>query len=144
MTRHTPTYAEQRTGHTTFARNSDHDADLCDVSPRSGPHRLAPGVTSSARFSRSLDLTQGRPTGFGCPFTLWADFTQGATQCQGQPMTRKDYKAIAEAIHGEVMRQHSDAQRALEAVAYEIAGALVRNNANFDRDKFIVACGVRS
>ena len=64
-------------------------------------------------------------------------------------MTRKDYELIAEAIKdvglfyhldGEPMR--SDAEVVLYSVAMELARELRAENARFDRQRFLTACGL--
>lgn len=54
-------------------------------------------------------------------------------------MTRKDYVAIAEAI----ALYGSDTED-VRAVAHAIASVMAADNPNFDRARFLDACGVRA
>jgi hypothetical protein len=63
-------------------------------------------------------------------------------------LTRKHFKAIAQALRDE--RDHwyesrpdryLDATDALDAVAERLAGVLAHENSNFDRERFLAACG---
>lgn len=56
-------------------------------------------------------------------------------------MTRKDYVAIAAAIKPLMDARHTD-RHVVECVAQNIAMALQRDNARFDKDRFLAACGV--
>jgi hypothetical protein len=59
-------------------------------------------------------------------------------------MSRKDYVAIAEAIR-EAKRETAEtlgSSYVLRLAAEEIARALKRDNARFDRERFLTACGV--
>lgn len=62
-------------------------------------------------------------------------------------MTRKDYVKIAQvfALHMQVATEMgaSDQQETIEDLASEMAYMLQRDNAQFDRDKFLTACGVK-
>jgi len=53
-------------------------------------------------------------------------------------MTRKDYVAIANAIS--IESQFGDKATA-KAIAESLASVLKADNARFDKDKFITACG---
>ena len=55
-------------------------------------------------------------------------------------MTRKDYVAIAAAIKPLMDYRHTD-RHVVECVAQNIAMALQRDNARFDRERFLKACG---
>lgn len=62
-------------------------------------------------------------------------------------MTRKDYVLIAQvfALHMQVATEMGagDQQETIEDLASEMAHMLQRDNAQFDRDKFLTACGVK-
>ena len=62
-------------------------------------------------------------------------------------MTRKDYVKIAQvfALHMQVAAEMgaSDQQETIEDLASEMAYMLQRDNVQFDRDKFLTACGVK-
>jgi hypothetical protein len=55
-------------------------------------------------------------------------------------MTRKDYILIAQTIKG--LDECLD-EMSLEATASALAGALAGDNPNFDRERFLTACGVK-
>lgn len=66
-------------------------------------------------------------------------------------MTKKDYELIASAIEHELYgnRAHSEPNHAAECaitalicLANEIAERLEAQNPRFDRDRFLLACGV--
>lgn len=68
-------------------------------------------------------------------------------------MTRKDYIAIAAAIKDAMQTEaYEDARLAAPSgasyfafhVAVNIARVLAADNSRFDRDRFLVACGVQS
>lgn len=67
-------------------------------------------------------------------------------------MTRKDYVAIAQAIraarHDVTSKEPAESQVDMldgtSLSAEHIADALARDNARFDRARFIAACGVQS
>lgn len=63
-------------------------------------------------------------------------------------MTRKDYVAIAAAIHRTGMTvcigQPKAAEYALRLVATDIAATMAADNPRFDRARFLKACGVQS
>jgi hypothetical protein len=62
-------------------------------------------------------------------------------------MTRKDYVQIAQvfALHMQVANEMGagDQQEVIEDLAGDMAHMLHRDNPRFDRDKFLVACGVK-
>ena len=56
-------------------------------------------------------------------------------------MTRKDYKAIAEAIR--IARIHEQPeQSALPQLAEDLASIMASENPHFDRVRFLAACGL--
>jgi len=57
-------------------------------------------------------------------------------------MTRKDYILIAAAIKGANAAPGYTERNSF--VAYAIADALATDNARFDRERFLKACGVQS
>ena len=60
-------------------------------------------------------------------------------------MTRKDYRAIAEAIKAEVEYwegKNPQVTSALDSVAVKIANVMQNDNVRFDDTKFYIACGV--
>jgi len=59
-------------------------------------------------------------------------------------MSRKDYVAIAMAINEayKMSDYHPEARHDMERVAGNIARVFAANNPNFDRDRFMAACGV--
>jgi hypothetical protein len=59
-------------------------------------------------------------------------------------MTRKDYVAIAGVINEVVGAYGEEAHTmdALKAVAKDLCGILKADNSNFDRQRFLTACGV--
>lgn len=63
-------------------------------------------------------------------------------------MTRKDYVAIAAAIHRTGMAvnigQKKSAEYALKLAATDIAATMANDNPRFDRERFLKACGVQS
>lgn len=63
-------------------------------------------------------------------------------------MTRKDYVAIAAAIHRTGMARRIgkglDGERTLQLVAIDIAATMAADNPRFDRARFLKACGVQS
>lgn len=57
-------------------------------------------------------------------------------------MTRKHFEAIAEAISTERMWTSDPAKReAIESVAFGLAATFTQFNSNFDKGRFIEACG---
>ena len=56
-------------------------------------------------------------------------------------MTRKDYIAIAAVFK---VRKDRDNADALREIAYDLADVFKRDNPNFDRARFLAACGVQS
>jgi hypothetical protein len=63
-------------------------------------------------------------------------------------MTRKDYVMIADAIKGALnyekdFNQNEEGARVVKYVAHTIALSLQFDNPRFDRDRFLVACGVK-
>lgn len=63
-------------------------------------------------------------------------------------MARKDYVAIAAAIHRTGMAVNiggkKSAEYALKLAATDIAATMANNNPRFDRARFLKACGVQS
>ena len=63
-------------------------------------------------------------------------------------MHRKDYVAIAAAIHRTGMAANigkkKDSEETLRLAAIDIAGVMARDNPRFDRARFLKACGVQS
>lgn len=61
-------------------------------------------------------------------------------------MTRKDYVAIAAAIHNRALAfdvgAHIDGEAAVYMVARDLADVLANDNPRFDRARFLKACGV--
>jgi hypothetical protein len=60
-------------------------------------------------------------------------------------MTRKDYVLIAQTI-ADLMSDFNnggDDSVSLSLVAQELADTLAKDNPRFDRDRFLVACGVK-
>ncbi len=59
-------------------------------------------------------------------------------------MTRKDYELIAAAINeaAVIARAHAGKEPlAVRSTAHKIAGALAKDNARFDQERFMAACG---
>jgi hypothetical protein len=54
-------------------------------------------------------------------------------------MTRKDYVLIAETINALASEKYAN----MHIVASALADALAGDNPNFDRERFITACGVK-
>jgi hypothetical protein len=65
-------------------------------------------------------------------------------QQQGDTMTRKHYREIAEAIR--ITRNQCDGEGigAIAELAEELANIMKRDNANFKRELFLEACGIES
>lgn len=63
-------------------------------------------------------------------------------------MTRKDYVAIAAAIHRTGMAitigPKKSAEYTLKLAASDIAATMANDNPRFDRERFLKACGVQS
>lgn len=63
-------------------------------------------------------------------------------------MTRKDYVAIAAAIHRTGMAitigPRKSAEYALKLAATDIAATMAQDNPRFDRARFLTACGIES
>ena len=60
-------------------------------------------------------------------------------------MTRKDFQLIADVIKGQLSQTLSGHEIArLRALANDMANALATTNPNFDRDKFLAACGAQA
>ena len=63
-------------------------------------------------------------------------------------MTRKDYELIAKAIKTQVELSRTFDEKGEELavlnIARDLADALTRENPRFDRDRFMVACGLMS
>ena len=63
-------------------------------------------------------------------------------------MTRKDYIAIAAAIHRTGMAvnigKKKSAEHAVRLAAIDLAATLAQDNPSFDRARFLAACGVQS
>lgn len=60
-------------------------------------------------------------------------------------MTKKDYIAIAAAIREQVDADANKGGHSItRAIADRIADACARDNARFDRGRFLAACGVQS
>jgi hypothetical protein len=63
-------------------------------------------------------------------------------------MTRKDYVAIAAAIHRTGMAvtigEKKTAEYAIRLAAFDIAATMANDNPRFDRARFLKACGVQS
>lgn len=59
-------------------------------------------------------------------------------------MTRKDYVAIAAAIHNAPWSDSMTAEATITAIAENIAEVMSRDNPRFDRERFLKACGVQS
>ena len=61
-------------------------------------------------------------------------------------MTRKDYVLIAEVIKTQIELSlkfdEDDSRYGAENIAYDLASKLSQDNPRFDRDRFLVACGV--
>lgn len=56
-------------------------------------------------------------------------------------MTRKHYKIIAEAMAESKPHLYPDSMQTWKATVETLAMYLQHNNANFDKDKFLEACG---
>lgn len=56
-------------------------------------------------------------------------------------MTKKDFELIANAIN-ELFLGHKNWSRSLEQVANKLAEKLAETNPRFNREKFLIACGV--
>jgi len=57
-------------------------------------------------------------------------------------MSRKDYEMVATAIRNSANRAVTAHDQAmLRILSREIAGAFAADNARFDRDRFLAACG---
>ena len=76
-----------------------------------------------------------------CPYSCTC---KKQPQQQGDNMTRKHYKEIAEAIR--IIRNQCDGEGigAIAELAEELANIMKRDNANFKRDLFLEACGIES
>ncbi len=60
-------------------------------------------------------------------------------------MSRKDYEAIAADIARSMDRTLSPhAEAVLRMLARDLAGTFEADNPRFDRDRFLVACGVKT
>ena len=59
-------------------------------------------------------------------------------------MTRKHFQAVAEAIRLEVkfLEADTDAHKAVRRVAQDLATVFKQANSNFDRQRFLEACGL--
>jgi hypothetical protein len=61
-------------------------------------------------------------------------------------MTRKDYVLIAEAIRTQIelssKYEEEESRAGAQNIAYDLAWKLYEDNPRFDRDRFLVACGV--
>ncbi len=57
-------------------------------------------------------------------------------------MTKKDYVAIAAVISDAAVIDHQDVTVVLRRVALGIADHAAKGNSLFDRNRFLVACGV--
>jgi hypothetical protein len=57
-------------------------------------------------------------------------------------MTKKDYELIAKAINWGVNGNTVVVDGDVHAIIYNLANALENNNAKFDRDRFLTACGL--
>ena len=79
----------------------------------------------------------------------YAVICKGNYYIQGDRMTRKDYRAIAECIRTVRDRMVNDGHSVeyadyMEWIAHELADTMKRDNANFKRDLFLEACGIES
>jgi hypothetical protein len=63
-------------------------------------------------------------------------------------MTRKDYELIAKALKTqiEISRTYNekDGELAVSNIAYDLVKDLATENPRFDKDRFLVACGLMS
>lgn len=60
-------------------------------------------------------------------------------------MSKKHFTTIASVLHQQIMFAESqEARHAVERVARDLASEFGRFNANFDRARFLIACGVES
>ena len=63
-------------------------------------------------------------------------------------MTRKDYVLIAGILKGaknyeQTFNDNEKGAKAIEGIVHTFATMLSTTNPNFDRDRFLVACGVK-
>ena len=58
-------------------------------------------------------------------------------------MTKKDFELIASAVN-ELFLGHTNWHRSLEQVANKLAEKLAEKNPRFNKEKFLLACGVES
>ena len=63
-------------------------------------------------------------------------------------MTRKDYVLIADAIKTQIelstKYEEEESRAGAQNIAYDLAWKLSEDNPRFDRDRFLVACGVNN
>jgi len=59
-------------------------------------------------------------------------------------LTRKDYKAIADIINNERadFQEGEDGYAVLNIISAQLSHYMAQDNPNFDRAKFLTACGV--
>lgn len=57
-------------------------------------------------------------------------------------MTKKHFKAIAEAIRDVTTQERGSARKAVRRVAWGLAKVCMRDNGRFNYDKFMSACGI--
>lgn len=57
-------------------------------------------------------------------------------------MTKQHFKCIADAVAGERREDWQDAKAALDGLARTLAHRLTQFNRNFDKARFLAACGV--
>lgn len=60
-------------------------------------------------------------------------------------MTRKDYKAIADILNDQQadFNEGDDGNLLLKIVAHRLSSYMAQDNPNFNRSKFLEACGVK-
>lgn len=58
-------------------------------------------------------------------------------------MTKKDYQAIADVIVNRLYGATPTRRFALSDVAKDLCAVFEEDNPRFDRDKFLIACGVK-
>lgn len=59
-----------------------------------------------------------------------------------EAMTRKDYIAIAAILKARRTLHASASGKTVDAIAKDLCSMLKADNPNFDRDRFLTACGV--
>ena len=79
------------------------------------------------------------------PFSYWGRQSQLRAQEENKEMTRKDYKLIASSILKELScyKDLTPEASAIRELARRLATQLEEENPRFNREIFLVACGVK-